>query len=251
MASFGEFAAATPGLHEERVPLRVGDKTETTELFVFVPQKYDIARPAPLILSFHGTGGSGRGLHELWRAAAEELGMLVACPSEAGANDGYRFSERERDSALAALRWIRRRYNVDENRIYASGISRGGHLAWDLALRFPDRFAAIAPFIGSPRITIAQGQNNMRLLENVASLPIRDLQGARDDPGLVFSARLAFEKLAAFGARDAKYIEFPERGHDFDFSAVDWPAFLRAAVRNPRPDGVVSLATLKGEARAF
>lgn len=251
MASFGEFAAATPGVHEEHVPLRVGDKTENTELFVFVPQKYDIARPAPLMLAFHGTGGSGRGMHEMWRAAAEETGMLVLCPSEAGPNDGYHFSERERDSALAALRWIRRRYNIDENRIYASGISRGGHLAWDLALRFPDRFAAIAPFIGSPRITIAQGQNNMRLLENVATMPIRDLGGARDDPGLVFSVRLAFEKLAALGARDAKYTEFPELGHDFDFSAVDWPAFLRSATRNPRPDGVVSLSTVKEEARAF
>jgi dienelactone hydrolase len=250
MARFGRFEAVKPGVRAETVDLDVLGKRETTELWIYVPPNYDPAKPAPLMLTFHGTGGSGQGMHQMWQKTADELGMLVLAPSEAGDNSGYHFDDRERAAALAALRWMRRHHNVDENRVYASGISRGGHLTWDLALRYPDLFAAAAPFIGSPRITLVAGQNNMRLLENVTELPIRDLQGAKDDPGLVYSVRLAFELLGRFAPRDAKKIEFEDRGHDFDFSAVDWPTFLRGAVRNPAPEHVVRCTATKDEGRA-
>jgi len=45
--------------------------------------------------------------------------------------------------------------------------SRGGHLTWDVSLRRPDRFAAIAPFIGCPRFNLVRGQNNMRFLRKI------------------------------------------------------------------------------------
>jgi pimeloyl-ACP methyl ester carboxylesterase len=186
----------------------------------------------------------------MWRDVADELGMLVLAPTDTGENEGYRFSEEERQSALGALRWMRRRYNVDEDRILLTGISRGGHLAWDLALRHPDRFAALAPMIGGPRVQLRRGQNNMRYLENVAHLAIRDLQGAKDDPGLVTNLRMAFDRLGKLGARDAELIEFEELGHSFDLGAVDWPAFFSAARRVPAPPRVVLSAT-RAPARAF
>ena len=250
MRRFGEFDPASPGAEHLRVPLRVGKQTEETELSVYVHEAYDAARPAPLIVVFHGTGGRGHGLLGMWRSAAERWGALVLAPTEAGPNDGYRFSERERRAALAALRWMRRRYNVDEERVFATGISRGGHLTWDLAVRNPDLFCAIAPMIGSPRITLNAGQNNFRYLENVARLPIRDLQGARDDPAMVFSVRLAFEMLRGYGAADCELIEFPRLGHAFELDAVDWGAFLSGA-RRPRPEGVVLRCTSPEQGRAF
>ncbi len=250
MANFGRFEPQKAGVRIEPVDLDVLGKRERTELWVYVPAKYDPAKPAPLMLAFHGTGGSGQGMHQMWQKCADELCMLVLAPSEAGDNSGYHFADRERAAALAALRWMRRHHNVDENRIYASGISRGGHLTWDLALRYPDQFAAIAAFIGSPRLTLVAGQNNMRLLENIATLPLRDLQGAKDDAGLVYSVRLAFDLLGRFAPRDAKLIEFPERGHDFDFSAVDWPTWLAASVRDPWPARVVRCTATKDEGRA-
>lgn len=240
-----------PGAHVETVPLQVGAKIEDTELARFVPRSYDPHTPAPLMLALHGTGGSGKDVEPMWRAVAEKLGMLVLAPSEAGPNEGYAFSDRERDAAMAALRWMRRRYNIDENRIFASGISRGGHMAWDLALRAPDLFAALAPMIGSPRFNLNNGQNNLRFLENLVAMPIRDLQGSKDDPGVLFNLHLSFDKLTRWKAPDAKLIEFPERGHDFDFGAVDWVQFLGAAARHPTPDRVVRTAAVTGEARAF
>lgn len=40
-------------------------------------------------------------------------------------------------------------YNVDDKRIYLTGLSRGGHGAWGVASRMPEKFAAIAPICGA------------------------------------------------------------------------------------------------------
>ena len=220
LAAMRAFAPAgppdQPEVVQESTELWNGDRLEQVELHAYVPQDLDPTKPAPLLLMSHGTGGSGRGQHRFWRGTADALGMIVVAPSESGPNEGYAYSERERQIALASIRWARRRFDVDEDRVFLTGISRGGHLTWDLALRYPDLCAAIAPMIGGPRLNIGDGQNNLRYLENVVHLPIRDLQGSQDHPLLLFNLHLAFEKLDALKAADAKLIEFPERGHSFE-----------------------------------
>ncbi len=245
-----------PGVHKIRVPLDVLGSTEETELVVFdsagSSDRIDPDERGPrILLAFHGTGGNGEEVEPMWRATADALGMIVLAPTEAGKNEGYGYSPRERAAAIAALRWAKRRFYVEENRVYATGVSRGGHLAWDLALRHPDLFAAIAPMIGGPRFQLDHGQNNLRFLENVVSLPIRDLQGAQDDPALVGNVRVAFKKLEKLGARDAKLFEFPQLGHSFEFAAVDWKQFFGAAKRDPIPDRVVLLASKVEGSRAY
>lgn len=248
---FGTFAKVDPGPHHDEVDLLVAGKVEKTTITWFVPKGYDPARPAPLLLAMHGTGSSGRNEHLMWQQVAETLGMVLVAPSESGPNEGYAFSERERQVALGAVRWLRRKLNVDEARIFCSGESRGGHMTWDLGLRHPDRFAALVPMIGGPVLNPAQGRANLRYLENVAALPIRDLQGAKDDQQLVWHVHLAFERLAALGAKDVKLHEFEKLGHAFDFAAVDWVAWLGAIRRDPVPQKVVRCFARKGEGRAF
>ena len=251
MRAFGTFEKHAAGIESVKVPLLVDGKTEETELWLCIPASYDPAKPAPLICAFHGTGDTGQGMAEMWRGIAGEIGAFVLAPSEAGANEGYAWSVRERESALSAIRWMRRHYNIDERRIFATGISRGGHLAWDLVLRHPDLFAALAPQIGGPRLAIMHGQNNMRLLENLVPIPIRDLQGSKDDPVLVESLHVAFARLEKFGAQDAKLTEFPELGHSFEFGAVDWKAFLGAAQRPLAPEHVVRCSAHLDESRSY
>jgi poly(3-hydroxybutyrate) depolymerase len=187
----------------------------------------------------------------MWRATCEALGAVLVAPGEAGENEGYAWTMRERDAAIGALRLAMLRFNVDPDRVYATGVSRGGHLAWDVALRRPDRFAAIAPLIGCPRFQLVRGQNNLRFLENLVGVPIRDLQGSQDDPGVIENLHDAFARLAALGAKDAKLIEFPGRGHSFDFGAVDWVEFFEASRRDHDPDHVVFTCANLAEARAF
>ena len=251
MLTFGVFAQVARGRSEVRVPLWTGKAEQQTELHIYVPKAYDPKKPSPLLLIGHWSGGNGKQALGTWIGLADRLGMLLLAPSETGANDGWGFTIRERESARSAVRYFRRHYNVDENRIYCTGVSRGGHMAWDLALRYPDQFAAIAPMIGGPRINLTRGQNNLRYIENVAHLPIRDLQGSKDDKYLVANLRFAFQRLEALEARDAKLIEFPQLGHSYDMNAVDWSEFFTASVREPIPDRVVRMMATKRETRAF
>lgn len=247
---FGDFARSPPGMRTETASLQVGDAKEDAQIAVFVPKGYAPGTPAPLLMAFHGSGGEGHDEDDLWTQTAEALGMIVVAPTDRTADLGYRYTAAERQRALAALRWARRRFDVDENRVFITGVSRGGHLAWDVALRNPDQFAALVPMIGGPRLTTADGQNNLRYVENAARMSIRDLQGTKDDTRLVENLRSAFRKLASCGARDAKLIEFGGMGHDFDPAAVDWTKFFGAAVRESPPLSVVRCCARLDEARA-
>jgi pimeloyl-ACP methyl ester carboxylesterase len=239
------------GEHRLEVVLWNGKMQERTELFVLVPSTVPPIGRAPLMVMTHGTGGSGEGQCAIWSRVAKDLGMIVVAPSESGNNDGYHYAERERQITLSTIRWAKLAFPIDSNRVYLAGISRGGHLTWDVALRHPDVCAAIAPMIGGPRINPTEAQNNLRYLENIVSLPIRDLQGQQDDARLIANLRVAFERLAKLGARDAEFVEFPELGHSFEFGAVDWIGWLGDCARDPVPNRVVRLAARPGEGRAF
>jgi dienelactone hydrolase len=248
-ASFGTFAPLEPGPSRHKVELRLPDEVVTTEAFLFVPKGYDVKKPAPLLLWGHGAGGTGAREYLHWEAVADQVGMLVLAITAIEGKPGYHFSPRERAAQLAALRWARRQANVDENAIFVGGWSQGGHQAWDLALRHPDRFAGLLPVVGGPRLEIGP-KNNLRYLDNVVHLPIVDLQGSRDDLLLLTNLRLAFARLQKAGAKQATLHEFPELGHSAELDAVDWPPFF-AQRRTSRPTRVVRTAAEPTETRAF
>ena len=245
MREFGSFEEAPKGKtrYSEELVLASG-ASEQTEIFVYVPESYSEDRPTPLIVALHGTGGSGENVLRMWSATAEELGFLVLAPSEAGENVGWGFRDRERASVEASLRWMRRRFNVDESRIHLTGVSRGGHATWDIGMRRPDRFASLSPMIGGPQR--AGNDGNLRYLENIARVPIRDLQGAGDSPGLIRSLEHAFELLERFGAEDAKFIQQPNLGHSFRFDEVDWSSFLKAR-KEPWSENLVRMSAREDE----
>lgn len=247
-ASFGTFEPKEPGPTRQTVDLHVLEQVETTEVFLFIPQGYDCKKPAPLLLWGHGAGGTGAREYLLWQAVADQIGLLVLAPTAVSKQPGYAFTPRERAAALAALRWARRTVNVDENAIFVGGWSQGGSQTWDLLLRHPDLFAGAVPCVGGPRMEIG-ARNNLRYLENVAHLPIRDLQGSQDDELLLMNLRLAFQRLKKFAAPDAVLHEFADRGHDADLGAVDWVEFFGKRRTQP-PQRVVRLAADPAERRA-
>ncbi len=248
-AALRPVATDEPGVHRARFPLWAAGKIEDVALTWYVPKHFDSTKPAPLLMAFHWTGATGEQILPAWTNVADALGMLVVAPTEAGKNEGYSFSRRERDAAMSSLRWARLRFDVDESRIYFTGMSRGGHLSWDLALRRPEIAAAIAPMLGCPLAALTHEKNNMRFLENVVKLPIRDLQGSKDDPVVLDDLHLAFARLDALHASDAKLVEFPDLGHAFHFDSVDWKSFFGSAKRNPLPESIVLEAADPTEAR--
>ena len=116
--------------------------------------------PTPLVLVFHGGGGTGPGTERLTRftALADREGFLVAFPEgiEKNWNDGREFtsSRAHRDHVddvafvTALVDAIGRMHAVDPRRVYATGISNGGIFSHYLAAHLSARIAAIAPVVG-------------------------------------------------------------------------------------------------------
>ncbi len=68
------------------------------------------------------------------------------------------------DAIKEVIAEVSKNHNVDKQRIYLTGLSRGGHGTWGLASEMPEPFAAIAPICGA-----AYGISNYT---NLTKLPI-------------------------------------------------------------------------------
>ena len=162
--------------------------------------------PAPLVLVFHGGGGHAAGiarttnLHQI----ADRQGFIAVYPNGTGAQGGRRLSWNAGSSppqgyaehqnvddvgfVRTLLRQLQQTYPIDSRRIYATGFSKGGMLAYRLACEMADQFAAIAPVGGTLTYAQCQPARPVALLHihgsNDQSVPFEGGRGA-------YSARMA------------------------------------------------------------
>jgi polyhydroxybutyrate depolymerase len=125
---------------------------------------------APVILSLHGGTGSmytiDRGPTRGWVKLAERERLLLVVPNgtQPATGDGYGLRQnwndlrRPADSGSGAddvrflrvlLDRIQTDYGTDRNRVYVTGNSNGGMMAYRLLIEAPERFAAAAVFVAS------------------------------------------------------------------------------------------------------
>ena len=135
---------------------------ETREAIVHLPESPEEA--APLVLAFHGFGDNMRNfqhtnLHLAWPEAIvvyfeglERRGGLLGWQVEP---DG-----RDRDLQLVdiALQSLRETYDIDDERIYATGYSNGGMFTYLLWAERPGVFAAFAPVAARLRPAVRPAQ---------------------------------------------------------------------------------------------
>jgi predicted peptidase len=183
---------------------------------VFVPHGYSPDRPVPVILFLHGGGEAGTdghrqtevGLGPAVRAREATFPFLVVFP-QARENVPATFGswvpgQPDGDRALAILDEVQRAYRTDPARVYLTGISVGGFGVWQMAARFPERWAAIVPVCGrSPRARAA-------ILKD---LPCWCFHGADDGVVSVEESREMVEALRQVGGQP-RYTEYPAIGHD-------------------------------------
>jgi acetyl esterase/lipase len=106
---------------------------------LYVPQDVRKTEPRPLVVHMHGHGwyrpfqGS---------TAPTVRDAIVLSPHGRGSMD-YMFVAEE--DVLACIDEVMKDYAIDPNRVYLMGHSMGGTGSWNLATKFPDRFAAIGP----------------------------------------------------------------------------------------------------------
>jgi predicted peptidase len=121
-----------------------------------------------------------------------------------------------------------KQYHLDTARQYISGMSMGGYGTWDLAMRQPNRFAAIVPVCGAADTTQANALRN---------LPIWAFHAADD---AVVPVRGSREMIAALRARGGTptYTEYPSNqgvGHSAWVPAAANPALVPWVFNQSRP----------------
>ena len=95
--------------------------------------------PAPLVIGFHGGGDTSMYLTFVagWWEVAHKYGFLFV-----SVDNHLLVTATE---AVEVIEDLKKRYNIDEHRIYATGFSMGSGKTWDLYQEYPQLFAGVMP----------------------------------------------------------------------------------------------------------
>jgi poly(3-hydroxybutyrate) depolymerase len=191
---------------------------------LYVPQSYDPAAGAPLVVALHGFGGNQdyffRAVKAL-PALLEKHGFIFVAPMGLAADGWYgaplsipgsaprssgaapppatrtpdeeasyrRLSEVD---VLNVLDLVRKEYNIDPNRIYLLGHSMGGFGTWWLGQKHAGTWAAIAPMSGVLPDVDYQ-------LPRLVGVPVHVSIGGAETPAWVEASRKLVEGMKARG----------------------------------------------------
>ena len=162
---------------------------QTYQLSWFVPPAYQATKPYALVVCLHGFGFNGEEYLERWRTRLGE-GYLLVCPTYPS---GAWFTRRAEELVLETIREAKRRYHIDPNRVFLTGMSNGGIGAWLIGMHHAPLFAGIAP--------MASGLDDvlMPFLANLRSTPIYIIHGAKDQVMPVDLSRSIGRELERLG----------------------------------------------------
>ncbi|MDO8734757.1 MAG: PHB depolymerase family esterase [Elusimicrobiota bacterium] len=142
--------------------LEFGGRTRT--YLLHIPASFNGKKAVPLVIVLHGGGGNASKTVETtgFSKKSDEAGFIVVYPNgtgrlkkiltwNAGNCCGYALDNNVDDVGFIRelINQIEKELKIDGRRIYATGISNGGMMAYRLACELSDKIAAIAPVAGA------------------------------------------------------------------------------------------------------
>lgn len=159
-------------------------------------------RPWPLVLFLHGMGDKLEKLKQVGLPAqierTKESRFLLVAPECPGRGWNTR-------DLLNLLDEVMRRYRVDRNRVYLTGLSMGGYGTWWLAIASPRRFAAIIPICGG---------GYPKSAAKIKHVPVWAFHGSKDPVVPSHRSEAMVKALKKVGAKEVRLTLYPEAGHD-------------------------------------
>ena len=200
--------------------------TVAGEYLLYLPQNYETSKDKwPLMLFLHGAGERGDDLEKVkvhgppkLVANGKEFPFVLVSPQ---CPEGMWWSTDVLDALLIE---ITENYNIDENRIYVTGLSMGGFGTWALAEKYPHRFAAIAPVCGG---------GDPAAVPTFSHLPVWVFHGAKDNVVPIDRSEAMVNELKKNGA-DVQFTVYPEAGHDSWTETYDNPALYEWFLKQRR-----------------
>ena len=177
---------------------------------LYQPKNYsDTGNKVPLMLFLHGRGESNGPLSVVAKwgpprrlAAGEHMDYLVVspqCPRES-----FWSKDDQQARLLELLAYITKTYNIDEDRIYLTGLSMGGFGTWRLAADHADMFAAAAPVCGK-----GDPKNGAKLTQ----LPIWAWHGTEDTTVPYKGSAEMVDAIQAAGGTKVRFTTLEHIGH--------------------------------------
>jgi acetyl esterase/lipase len=216
---------------------------------LYMPKGFNPAKKYPLVVSLHGAGSNhrlnlrrvfgksnspGETDVEATRVFPEwkDVDYIVAAPYARGTLGYQGLPEKDVYDVLAD---VKKRFPIDEDRVYLTGLSMGGGGTLWLGLTRPDVWAAIAP------VCPATPEGGADLAGNALNVPVHVFQGGADPVVRPGPVRDLVNRLDGLGVKVA-YTEYPGVGHNSwenaykDAAIFDWFAKFR---RDRHPDRVL------------
>ena len=199
-----------------------GQQSYTSEkaninFLLYLPDEYekDSQQKWPLILFLHGMGCRGNNLDYLKvegmpkKLESDENFPFVVVSPQIESQDGYWSADETTASLFTLLEEIEALYSIDPERIYLTGISLGAGGTWEIGLRYPDRFAALAPVMGYYGYPFGVPDNICELKNR----PIWAFHGAKDEMVPLDAEESLVQALKACGG-NIQFTIYPDGGHD-------------------------------------
>lgn len=125
---------------------------QTREYILHLPPHFNKEDKHALVLVFHGGGGTAKRSLQFFgiNQVADTAGFIAVYPNglNKGWNDGRAIKKHSNDD-IAFIRQLidqlSKDYQIDEKRIFTTGISNGGFFSFALGLHLADKIRAIAP----------------------------------------------------------------------------------------------------------
>ncbi|HEX5026791.1 MAG TPA: DUF3471 domain-containing protein [Agriterribacter sp.] len=180
---------------------------QETHYLLYLPQGYatDTAKQWPLMIFLHGSGESGDDLEKIkvngppkLIEAGKQFPFIVVSP-QAPPNTGWKS-----ETLKAMLYDLKKKYRVDNDRVYLTGLSMGGFGTWDFSEKYPDEFAAIAPICGG---------GDTSQVWKLRHMPVWCFHGAKDDVVPLAASRNMIDALKPYNT-SVKFTIYPEATHN-------------------------------------
>ncbi len=222
--------------------------TPSSHYGLYLPKNYDAKKKYPLVIMLHGAGSNHRlALRRVFGKSNtpgetdveatryfpewKDIDFIVASPYARGTMGYQGVAEKDVYDVLAD---VRKRFSIDPDRTYLTGLSMGGGGALWIGLTRPDLWAALVPVCPAPP------KGTDQLTANATNFPVHFFHGDADQAVPVAVSREWVKNIKALGGQ-VEYNEYPGVGHNsWENAYADEAVFtwFTPVKRNLYPDRV-------------
>ena len=157
-------AFASTALCQEQLIYQSKNLSKADTTWVFVPKDYKKIAKMPVIFLLHGYAGNYKQWNNIMNSQdyADRYGFIIVCPD--GFKGWYLNSPAKPNLQFESFFFdelfpdIKKKYKMDDQNIFISGLSMGGHGALYLFLKHPELFSGAGSTSGGIRLSDGFGK---------------------------------------------------------------------------------------------